>query len=491
MRQIIYGCLFITSLVGGMSCATVPIPVATGKQKKAEVAKFKEVLNKIGGNKLGASAIIREKPSRLFPGINKALIAVNKNNYNFPVGEILEQVISEALYTVFEPPDNNLNNTFFIDIYLDRFRLYHYGPSTKNRATCELAVRIKVYTPTGLLLTQKALEASSISLFNGKESPEAIWDACYKIGREFVKFVASSKEIHTFAGSTISQPAAVYTKLAPTPKPMSEKPIRRENDSSVKGQKWAVVVGIGNYKYAGDNQITNLRYADKDAKELAEFLKSPDGGGFDHVYTLLNEEVTYQNLRYVLFDYLAQAIEEDLVLFFFAGHGAPDPKEPDNLYLLTYDTHPDRVSSTAFPMWDVETALQRYIKAEKVILLTDACHSAGISGGVGLRGIEVRPNLTNKFLLKLARSRGRISFTASEANEQSHESKKWGGGHGVFTYFLLEGLKGKADNDGDKIVSLGELVDYTSENVRRATNSQQHPDTSGKFDRDLPLVIVK
>jgi hypothetical protein len=261
--------------------------------------------------------------------------------------------------------------------------------------------------------------------------------------------------------------------------------------SNVVGQKWAVVVGISKYKNTGNNQITNLRYAAKDAQSMADFLKSPQGGGFDNVYVMIDEDVTYKNMRYALFDYLGRALEEDMVLFFFAGHGAPDPDETKNLYLLTYDTDPNSVSSTAFPMWDVETALRRTIKAETVVMLTDACHSGGINPQIGTRGITVEDNPTNDAILKLAHSPGMVSITASEAREVSHESKKWGGGHGVFTHFLLEGLRGKADTDGNQKVCLGEMIDYTSEQVRRATRNKQHPDVSGSFDRQMPMAIVR
>jgi uncharacterized caspase-like protein len=82
-------------------------------------------------------------------------------------------------------------------------------------------------------------------------------------------------------------------------------------------------------------------------------------------------------------------------------------------------------------------------------------------------------------------------FTASEAGEQSMESENWGGGHGVFTFYFLKGLRGEADQNSDGIVTLGEAMDYTSEHVRRDTNSQQHPDTAGMFDRNLPMAVMR
>lgn len=101
-------------------------------------------------------------------------------------------------------------------------------------------------------------------------------------------------------------------------------------------------------------------------------------------------------------------------------------------------------------------------------------------------------NLVNKYLQSLSKAgRGRAIFTASETQEVSRESEEWGGGHGVFTYYLLEGLNGKADADGNGIVTLGEVMDYTDENVRRATKNAQHPSRAGNFDRSLPMAVIR
>ena len=139
-------------------------------------------------------------------------------------------------------------------------------------------------------------------------------------------------------------------------------------------------------------------------------------------------------------------------------------------------------------MWDVETALKRSIKTETVVMLTYSCHSGGIDPQMGSRGITVQANETNQAILKLAHSPGRISFAASEASAVSHESRDWGGGHGVFTYYLLEALKGKANTNGDQLITLGEMIDYSSEKVRRATRNKQHPEISGTFDRNMPMA---
>jgi uncharacterized caspase-like protein len=257
-------------------------------------------------------------------------------------------------------------------------------------------------------------------------------------------------------------------------------------------QRWAVVIGIS--KYAAQKEIPPLRFADKDAEMFYNFLLSSEGGEFpkDHVLFLKNESATYRNIREAFFEFLKQAVAEDFVIIYFAGHGAPDPTKEENMYLLTYDTDPKQLAASAFPMWDLETALVRSIASERLVVFADACHSAGLAGEVGKRSALVRNNV-HAYFQRLSQTRpGRVIFTSSDGYEVSQESERWGDGHGVFTWFLMQGLKGEADEDHDGVVTLGEILSYVDINVRRETQNAQHPNKTGsRFDRSLPLGIVK
>jgi hypothetical protein len=257
-------------------------------------------------------------------------------------------------------------------------------------------------------------------------------------------------------------------------------------------QVWAAVVGISEYQSRG---IRPLRYADRDAEAFYEYLVTPlDSGGRGvspaNVRKLTNKEATRVNIVEAIKDFMKNAIEEDIVIIYFAGHGIPDPVRPDVPFLLAYDSDLSRPAATAVEMKEVQDAIRYYIKAKKVVVFADACHSAGISGEIALRG-QATVELVNKFLEEIAKAGNSVlTFSASEANEFSQESPQWGGGHGVFTYYLLEGLKGKANVDSDPIVRLGELVDYVNQNVRRDTKSLQHPTASQtQWDRNLPMSI--
>jgi hypothetical protein len=257
------------------------------------------------------------------------------------------------------------------------------------------------------------------------------------------------------------------------------------------GQRFAVVVGVSEYN---DSSIHALRYADDDARAFYQFLLSDRAGlgGFDkdNVELLLNDEATYRNIRTALFSFLMKATERDVVVLYFAGHGAADPYRPTDYYLLSYDTEVGSLAGTALPMSDVSEAVHR-LRARDVIVITDACHSAAVGGQMAMRSAS--PNAINRtFLEQMASSTGGyVTITASEVTQYSQEDARWGGGHGAFTYYLLQGLDGAADQDQDRIVTLGEAFEYVRDRVQRDTRNAQVPTVSQTpWDRSWPMSIV-
>ena len=247
-------------------------------------------------------------------------------------------------------------------------------------------------------------------------------------------------------------------------------------------KRWAVVVGVGEY---ASEDIPDLEFAPADARAVREFLESDAAGPFDEVLYLENERATGAAMREALFVFLQQADWDDLVVIYYAGHGAPDPGRPDNLYLLPADAELGSLAATGFPMWDVKTALRRQIAAERVLVIADACHSAGTADGdvVGGSGSN---QIAGGFQGLFTPSR-RLMMTAADTNEFSLEDERWGG-HGVFTHFMLDGLRGAGDLNDDGIVTFTELFEHVNESVRGATNGRQNPQRSGLGD--IPLAVV-
>jgi Caspase domain len=272
-------------------------------------------------------------------------------------------------------------------------------------------------------------------------------------------------------------------------------PVRRREAAvspAFRGRKFALIVGVSRYKYH-DGGIGDLAYADSDARALRDFLQSPEGGGFSpsDILFLENEQATVEALRGALTEFLPRAGPGDLLLLFIAGHGAPDPYAPQQLYFILHDTKLADMPHTALPMDELKKVLDQRVRAERLVVFVDTCHSAGLSGEklVAARGIE--NNLINLYASRLYTEAGRAVITSSDVNEVSQESTRWGGGHGVFTWALLEGLGGDADANGDHYVTAGELFDYVRDRVRVETSFRQNPRALPGLNADLALSFVR
>ena len=290
---------------------------------------------------------------------------------------------------------------------------------------------------------------------------------------------------------------AGQTSLVQTPPPPDAQPV-----AGPVRNRFAVVIGVSEYKFRGKWGLGNLRYAARDADALANYLQTPVGGRFDHVSLLTDEQATTRNIKIALREKLRGVQADDLVLVYWSGHGGPDPHETDKLYLITHDTDPEHMPSTAYSMDEFKADLAS-LSAKRVLILADTCHSAGISDPkIGLRGPKdnkIVEGIKGVYVAPEAASEAgplKMIFTSCEAGEFSIESSELGGGHGAFTWFLLQGLQGSADQtkfggDADGNVTLGEVIEYTRDQVKRFTGNQQHPDTAGRFDRNLLMGASK
>jgi uncharacterized caspase-like protein len=256
------------------------------------------------------------------------------------------------------------------------------------------------------------------------------------------------------------------------------------------GGKFAVVIGIAQYQNSGAG-LANLQFADRDAQAFRDFLVSSEGGSFpqDHVRVLLNDQATSQNVRSAFYTFLTQAQPTDEVVIYIAGHGAPDPNDPRNLYLLTYDTKLDDMGGTAFPMRQIQDVFANVLKAKRVVTFADTCHSFGFSGARS-RGKKSTNsnNLVNQYMAHYANDADRAVITASDVSQLSYESDQFGGGHGVFTFYLLKGLHGEADANKDGTVTAGELFSYVHDNVAKATSGNQSPMAVPGLAERIPLA---
>ena len=250
----------------------------------------------------------------------------------------------------------------------------------------------------------------------------------------------------------------------------------------------AVVIGINSYP-----RLPKLKYAFNDALAFKQLLVEKNRVPAENITLLVNEQATLRNVRRALGTNLKNAVGiEDMAIIFFAGHGAIErdalSSDGDGLekYILTYDSDPSDLFSTALPMRDIALIFDR-IRSERLIFIVDACYS-GASGGRTVGAGGLRATLSDSFLERLAAGRGKVIITASAANEVSVEKDELQ--HGVFTYYLLEGLRGGADLDRDGMVTVDEAYRYVSEKVPYATGQEQHPVKKGSVEGNLVIGIV-
>jgi hypothetical protein len=252
---------------------------------------------------------------------------------------------------------------------------------------------------------------------------------------------------------------------------------------------WAVVIGINDYP-----KIRRLKYAVNDAKIVHDHLVNHSNIPIENVTLLLDQDATLTKIRSALGTHLKKkAGKDDMVIIFFAGHGATekDVMSPDGdgleKYLLPYNADPNDLYATALPMGEISKIFDR-IRSERLVFIADSCYS-GASGGrtIGITG--VRANISDTFFDRLASGKGRVIISASGGNEVSAEDDKLE--HGVFTYYLVEGWRGKADADQDGVITVDEVYRYVSEHVPRATGQEQHPVKKGTVEGRLILGVVQ
>ncbi len=246
---------------------------------------------------------------------------------------------------------------------------------------------------------------------------------------------------------------------------------------------WAIVIGISNYR----EKSLRLRAASNDALSFYKLVKSPFIGATpDKIWFLIDKRASRKNIVDAFEKVLKGAGKDDMVICYLALHGIPYANE---LYFLPYDAETDKIAATGIPSSDI-IRLLKLSRAGKIVFFIDACHSGGFIDEIGLKRGLIH-YLVSQLIEELALSRRSLAvMSASSAGEVSFEGEKWDN-HGVFTYYLIKGLRGSADTDRDGFVRLRELYNWVYKRVRNATAGKQNPDLDGDFDNNLPLSVVK
>ncbi len=303
------------------------------------------------------------------------------------------------------------------------------------------------------------------------------------------EFTISSDDVHPANGSRLQTSDHASCDLPPiTPDLASARrrafvhppaPKDRGSEEQSKdlplGPTYALVVGISEYQKLEEKYW--LKFADADAQTFGGFLASPRGGGLageDRIKVLINAEATRDAVRNYMRLYLKKAKEtHGTFLLVLAAHGFVDDKTRE-AEILTNESDPQDLSSSGLPMDEIADVLGEGLGGlGRMLIFADVCHAAEIRG---IRSNLKRNGVNGAVELTVSQMPGRIfSFVSSKETEPSFEGINWGGGHGAFTYFVLRGLNGEADQNGDGVVSAKELLEYVGEMVKQTTRDEQHP----------------
>lgn len=216
--------------------------------------------------------------------------------------------------------------------------------------------------------------------------------------------------------------------------------------------KWAVIVACSGGVTYGRHE----RRDRNDVRVLKQILNK-NGWDNDHIFLLFEEEATTEAILNHSFDWLRDKgeDEDDLIFFFFSGHGyyhtedQPPLDEPDGRDEVFYPWDPDMAGWN----WDVfivdDVLAEKFdtLKSRNIVIVMHTCHAGGwIDGENDLCGS------------------GRVVLVSCGVDEASCMMKYQL--HWLFPYYLIQGLKGRSDNNNDKWVSAEELLDYTIKPVQ-------------------------
>ncbi|WP_029633541.1 nSTAND1 domain-containing NTPase [[Scytonema hofmanni] UTEX B 1581] len=265
------------------------------------------------------------------------------------------------------------------------------------------------------------------------------------------------------------------------------------------GKLWLMFVGVNKYQ---DEGLPTLNYSSVDCQGLADALTGATRQfpqkevKIHHDFASLSP--SKENVRVSLQEITAAAKPQDMVLFYFSGHGMLEPNSQE-AFLCLADTQKSNLQNTGLKLQELLQLLNN-CPAQNQLVWLDACHS----GGMTLRGTTREPllNPTTQLVEILqrsaAKSKGFYALLSCDNNQQSWEFPELG--HGVFSYYLMRGLNGEAA-DSKGIISADGLyryvyhqtlqyIDKTNQQLR-LINQQRRGKGDTQLEREYPLQTPK
>lgn len=222
------------------------------------------------------------------------------------------------------------------------------------------------------------------------------------------------------------------------------------------GRVYLVSVGIADYS-GFPSKLNSLRLPPNDAKAIANLYAK--NTSVDYAL-LLDKKATKQRIVKAMKKVFGQAGENDIVVFFFSGHGYPGG----------FCAADGNISYS-----EMRNAMAQS-KSRNKMMMVDACRSGGM---------RVEGN-TSQHAESSAKKANVMLFLSSRTTENSIERSNMT--NGFFTTYLQKGLRGNADANKDRTITAKELYDFVHNGVSQISGGKQHPVMWGKFSSEMPVM---
>ncbi len=225
---------------------------------------------------------------------------------------------------------------------------------------------------------------------------------------------------------------------------------------------YAIVIGIEQYR----QKLPKVDFATQDAKLVTEYLTKVLGFSEENVITLLNDHASNVDMAKYFEKWLPNNVEKDSTVFvYYSGHGAPDPKT-GSAYLVPYDGDPSFIDQTGYSLKRMYDALGK-LPAKEIIVALDSCFSG--AGGRSVIAKGSRPLVMNlQSNVVLPKNMTILSASAGDQTSSTYDEK----GHGLFTYFMLKGIRNEDVVRADGSIKLDDLYSYLKPQVERIARKQ-------------------
>jgi tetratricopeptide (TPR) repeat protein len=261
--------------------------------------------------------------------------------------------------------------------------------------------------------------------------------------------------------------------------------------NNISSKRKALIIAIGEY----NGKLKSIDYCINDGKEMIDILTKL---GYDN-QTLIGK-VTSSTLRKTIFSFFQDKniTAEDTIIFYFSGHGVPD--ETGKVFLASSETDPEIPSMDGFSFDDLTFLFDKKCPSLRKVMILDCCYSGSAEiGGKGIgsseKDSEINEVNKGKSILDeksnvIEQGEGKYLLAASQGYQEAFDLKE--SGHSIFTYFLLEGLKGhkEAVNDDGYVTpeTIGKFIHRKIISLPTTRRPKQIPLRKGEASGEIVLA---